>query len=120
VSEVIRESFRSAFEFFEDAFDGIPIPVGDVLESERVTMAGRLEPGCAIDQEERIVDEMFLAEFSQRHLGYCEILGREQSHVEQAGGVRVDCRIQPIALIIHPNHRFVDRDVIRVPPLCRL
>jgi hypothetical protein len=34
VSEVGGEGFSSAFEFFEDAFDGIPIPVGDILESE--------------------------------------------------------------------------------------
>jgi hypothetical protein len=34
VSEVVREGFGSAFQLFKHAFDGIPIPVGDVLESE--------------------------------------------------------------------------------------
>jgi hypothetical protein len=81
VSEVVFEGFGSAFELFEDAFDSIPIPVGDILESERLAVTGRLEPGCAIDQEDRVVDEMFLAEFSQKHLGQRLVPGREQSHV---------------------------------------
>ena len=42
MSEVVCEGFSSAFELFEDAFDGIPIPAGDVLESERLALAGRL------------------------------------------------------------------------------
>jgi hypothetical protein len=69
VSEVVSEGFGSAFQLFKHTFDSIPIPVGDMLESERVAMAGRLQPGCAIDKKDRVVDEMFLAEFREEHLG---------------------------------------------------
>lgn len=60
-SEVIGKGFSSAFRPLEDTFDGISIPVGDVLESERVTMAGCLQPGCAIEQEDRVLYEMFVS-----------------------------------------------------------
>jgi hypothetical protein len=60
------EGFRSAFQLFGDMFDHVLIPVGDILKSERVTMADRLQSGCAIDQEGRVVNEMFLAEFTQK------------------------------------------------------
>ena len=51
VSEVVGEGLSSVFQLFEDAFDSIPIPVGNILESGRVAMAGRLEPRCGIDQK---------------------------------------------------------------------
>jgi len=78
---VVGEGFSSASELFEDAFDGIPIPVGEMLESEREAMVGRLQPGCAIDQKDRVVDEMFLAEYCEDYLGQRLGSGREQSHV---------------------------------------
>jgi hypothetical protein len=64
-------------------FDYISIPTCDVLESEAMTMADRLQP-------RRSIDEMFLAEFFEEHLGYCGGSRREEPH--EAGG---SCRNQP-------------------------
>ena len=49
MSEVVCEGFSSAFQLFEDAFDDISIPIGDVLESERLAVAGRLQLWCGIN-----------------------------------------------------------------------
>jgi hypothetical protein len=55
------ELVSSAFEFFIQAFDGVPIPVGDVLESESVAATGFLEPLSAIDEKHGVGDVVFLA-----------------------------------------------------------
>ena len=85
-------------------------------------MAGCLQPGYAIDQKARVVDEMFLAEFREEHLGQCRGSGREQSHVQQAIRARINRRKQPVALVVHSNYGLINRDVIRVAPSvgCRL
>ena len=114
VAEAVRELFGSSFYFMKDTFDGIPISVGDMLKSESVTVTGRLQPGRAIDQKDRVVDEMFLAEFGEEHLGEGGSSGRVQSDVEQAVGGGIDRRIQPVALVIHLDHGLVNRDVIRI------
>lgn len=43
---------------------------------------------------------MFLTESSQKHPGQRRVSGREESRVEQAMRVGVDCRKQPVALVI--------------------
>lgn len=78
MSEMGCEGLSSAFEFFEEAFDGIPIPMSDVLESEAMSVAGRMQPRCLIDQEGRVIDEMFLLEFCKEHLGQCLSSGRKE------------------------------------------
>jgi len=49
----------------KDTFDGVPISIFFMLESASVTVAGGLQPWCAIDEKGRIVGEMFLAEFEK-------------------------------------------------------
>lgn len=49
-------------------FDSIPIPVCLVLESEAVAMAGCLRPRRSIDEKERVINEMFLTEFTGEYL----------------------------------------------------
>jgi hypothetical protein len=56
VSEVDGELVGSAFEFFIQAFDGVPIRVCFVLESESVAATGFLEPLRPIN-ENHGVDE---------------------------------------------------------------
>jgi hypothetical protein len=59
----------SSFYFSKYTFDSVPIPMCTVLKSEAVAVAGGLQPWCAIDEDGRVVDEMFLAEFRKEHLG---------------------------------------------------
>jgi hypothetical protein len=51
-----------SFQLFENALDGVPILVGDVLESERVTIVCRLQLRCAVNYEHRVGNKMFLAD----------------------------------------------------------
>jgi hypothetical protein len=44
VGEAVGELGGAAFEFSEDAFDSVAIPVCFVLESYVVAVAGRLQP----------------------------------------------------------------------------
>ena len=40
--------------------------------------------------------------------------------MEQTVGVGIDSSVQPISLIVELNHGFIDRNVIRLGPTCRL
>lgn len=117
---MISKRVCAAFDFFEDAFDGVAIPVGDMLESEAEMVTGRLQPRHSIDQKDRVVNEMFFAEFFEKHLGQRGGSSRKQSDVQQAIPRGIDRRVQPVALVIDLNHGFVDRDVIRVFTVCGL
>lgn len=91
-----------------------------MLESEVLAMAGRVQPGRSIDQEERVGDEMFLTEFCEEHLGERLSSGREEPKVQYTVCGRINRGIQPVALVIDLDHDLVDRDVIRVSTLCGL
>jgi len=71
---VIGEDFSSAFQLFEYPLGDISIPVGDVLKSERVARAGRLQPRQSIDKEDHVVDETFLVEFREDISESAEVL----------------------------------------------
>lgn len=114
VSEVACKRVRAAFQRFEDAFDGVAIPVGDMLESEAEVVTGRLQPRRTIDQKDRVAHEMFFVEFFEEHLGQCGGSGRKQSDVQQAVRRGVDRRVQPVALVVDLNHGLVNRAVIQV------
>ena len=40
-----------------------------MLESEPEPVAGGLQPRCAVDEKDRVVEEMFFLEFREEHLG---------------------------------------------------
>jgi hypothetical protein len=88
--------------------------VAIVLESEVVSVKCCLQPRWRIDKKECVVDEMFLAEFRKKDLGYHLISRRRKLHVQQSGRVRIDWGVQPEPFIIQLDHGFVDRDVIRI------
>jgi len=94
--------------------------MGDVLKSEPKMVTGRLQPGRSIDQEDCVVDEMFLAEFFEEHLGDCGGPGWVERDVEQAVGGGIDRRIQPESLAVNLDQSLVDRDVIRASTFSRL
>jgi hypothetical protein len=81
VSEVIRERLSSAFQFFEDAFDGVPILMDDMLEPEAEMVTGRLQSRRTIDRKDHVRNEMFFADLVEEHLGECGGSGREEPDV---------------------------------------
>ena len=92
----------------------------NMLESESMTVAGGLQPGCAIDEEGRVVDEMFLAQFRKEHLGQRQCSRRKQPDVEQAVRGGIDGGVQPVSLVVELDHGFIDRNVIRIRTVCGL
>ncbi len=81
---------------------------------EAVSVERRLQPRCRIDEKERVIDEMFLAEFGKKHLGYCLISRRRELHVQQAVRLGTDRSVQPESFVIELDHGLVNRNVIRV------
>jgi hypothetical protein len=69
VAEVIAELVSTAFYFFENMFDSVPISASDMVKSEAVTMAGCLELWSAIEKKRCVLDLMFLLEFRVKHPG---------------------------------------------------
>ena len=80
-------------------------------------MTGRLQLRRSVDQKESIVDEMFLCEFREVHLGQWGGLGRIKTHLEQAVGVWIDSSVQPVTMIVDQNYGLANGDVIRIVTL---
>lgn len=104
----------SALEFGIETFDGTPIPVRFMLESEAVAPTRFLEPPCAVNEKHDVSDAVFLAQHSEAYLGLPEMLRRSEFGVEELVSTGIDRRVQPVSLVIDLDHSLVDRDVIRV------
>jgi len=80
----------------------------------------RLQPRCRINEKERVIDEMSLAEFGEEHLGNRLISRRREFNVQQAICLRIDRSVQPEPFVIELDHSFVNRNVIRLDTIKRL
>jgi len=92
----------------------------DVLKSEPMAMAGRLQPWRTAHKKDRVLDVMLLTQFREKHRANCISSRRIKPDVEQAVGVGIDGNGQPISLIIELNHDFINYNVIRVSTIRRL
>ena len=77
-------------------------------------MESRLQPRCRIDEKHRVIDEMFLSNFSKKHLSNRLVSRRRELHVEQAVRLGIDRSVQPEAFVIELDHGLVNRNVIRI------
>jgi hypothetical protein len=73
-----------------------------------------LEMLGAIDEKHSGFDIVFLVEFAEEHLGECSGGRRKQPHVQQLIPLWINGSVQPVLLVVDPNHRLVERDVVRV------
>jgi len=103
VSEVIAKLVESVFEPFEDAFDGVTIPVGDVLESEGEIMTDSFQPRCAIDEEDNVINIVFLDEGSQELFRNDGRSCREQLCMSRPVGCGIDGVDESGALVRQPE-----------------
>jgi hypothetical protein len=120
VAKRIQELVCSSFNFSKNTFDGIPIPMCNMLESESMTVTGRLQPRRSVDEKDCVIDERVLTEFSQEHLGQCLCSRGIEPYMEQAVRVGIDGGVQPVSLSIELNHGSINCNVIRVNTVCRL
>jgi len=81
---------------------------------EAVSVKLRVQPRCRVDEKERVLDEMLLAEFSEKYLGNRLISRRRELHMQQAVRLGIDCSVQPEPFVIELDHSLVNRNVIRV------
>jgi hypothetical protein len=113
VTEAVRKRGDSAFEFSKDPFDSIPISVAAHLKWEAGSLECSLEMLGATDEKRGSFDIVFLAEFAEEHLGDCGRGRREQPHVEQLICLRTSGGVQPVLLVVDPNHGLVESGLIR-------
>jgi len=83
-------------------------------------MECRLQPRCRINEKERVIDEMFLAEFREEYLGDSLISRRSELQVQQAIRCRIDDGVQSETLVIQLDHGLINRDMIRISAIKRL
>ena len=90
------------------------------LKSEACSGQRSLEVLSAVDQKHGGFDVVFLAEFTQENLCQGGRRRRKQPNVQQVVRLGVASSVQPILLVVDPNHSLVNRDVIRASTLCGL
>lgn len=120
VAEAVGKLSGLSFYFSKGTFDSIPIPMRDVSESEAESVEGAVEPRASIDEEGGVVHLVFLAEFVEKHPGGDGGSRRKESNVKQVIRVGIDGGEQPELLVVDPNHRLVDRDLIWRSSICGL
>jgi hypothetical protein len=81
--------------------------VAFILKSEASSVERGLEVGCAIDEKQTPFDIVFLPEFPEENLRQRRCIRREEPHMKQVIRRWIDGGVQPILLVINPNHRFV-------------
>jgi len=74
----------------------------------------------AINEKHSVVNVVFLAKFGKKRMSENLRRGRPQLCMEQFVRFWIDSSVQPIFLVVELDHSFVDRNVIRRPPLFRL
>jgi hypothetical protein len=90
------------------------------LKSEAESLQRGVEMGRSIDEERGLLDLLFLAEFAEKQHGELCSPGLKQPDSKEFVRVGIDSGVQPVALIVDSNHRFVQRDLIRGSVACRL
>lgn len=74
-----------------------------------------------IDEECRLLDPLFLAEFAGKQR--CELLSTclKQPNLEEFVRIRIDDGVQPVSLVVDSNHHLVECDLIEgaLPVGCR-
>lgn len=83
-----------------------------MLESESMAVASGPQPRYTIDEEDRVVDEMFFEEFRKENLGKC--FGSRRKYVDVKRAVRdgIDSNKQLVSLIVELDHSLIDHDAI--------
>jgi hypothetical protein len=114
VTEAVFELVGSALYLSEYPFDAVAIPVRFVAESQPVMVTGGFEPRRTINEEECVVDEMFLPKIRDEHLRKRSRSRRKQPDGRQAVRCRVDDGVQSVLSVGELDHGLVDGDVIRV------
>jgi len=74
VAERICKRIYSVFYLMKDAFSTVPISVAGYLKSEPESFQRGFERVRSIDEERRLLDLLFLAEFAQERCGALRIL----------------------------------------------
>jgi len=97
----------------EDTFDNIPISVATHLKSEPESRQRRLEVVSVVDQNRRVGDRHTLLQFPQEQHDKLRRSGRKEPNVEGFVRLGIDGGVQPATFIIHPDHRLLNRDVVR-------
>ena len=87
-----------------------------VSEIEVMSSTGSLEWSCAINENDRVIYVVFLAEICEKLICDRIVSCRLKLCVKQIVRFRIDSSVQPILFIVKSNHRLINRNVIRASP----
>lgn len=102
----------TTFQFLKDTFDGIPIPMGDVLELEPVLEECSFEPLVHHQPGTQQFRRDVSAELRQELIVKTIVLAVPGPEMQEFVGFRSDASVQPVPFVIELNYGFVECDVI--------
>jgi len=108
-----------SFYLSKDTFNSIPISIVSYLKSEAESLQRGGEMVCSVDEENRVLDLLFVAEFTEKQDGELRDPGLKQPDVKEIVGLWIDGGVRPVAFVVDPNHCFIHRDLIRKAIACR-
>ncbi len=86
-----------------------------VSKIEAVFATGSLKWNCAINENDRVIDIVFVMKFCEKLICYNVCSCRFKLCMWKIVRVSVDSSVQPIVFIVELNHSLVNRNVIRAP-----
>ena len=90
------------------------------LKSEPEQLQCSLEIVRSIDEKGRLLDLLFVSKFTKKQHGEVRSSRLKQPYMEEFIRCGIDGSAQPVSFVVDPNHRLVDRDLIRSPVASRL
>ncbi len=84
-----------------------------ISEIEAVSVTCFFQRGGVVNEKHGVVDVVFLAEFTEEHLGESVRSRRFKLRMEQFVRIGIDGGVQPVLPVVDPDHGFVDCNVIR-------
>jgi hypothetical protein len=94
--------------------------VATYLKSESSSGKRSLEVFRAVDEKYGGFDIVLSTQFAQENFCEGRCSRRKEPDVKQFVRLRIGSSVQPELLIVDPNHRFVERDLIQRFPRRRL
>ncbi len=73
-----------------------------------------LEPIRIINEKQRVVDIVFLTKLSEKYLSECSRIRGKEPNMKEVVCSWIDCSVQPILLVIDPDHALINRNVLGI------
>ena len=111
--ETICKRWCSSFYFPKDAFDGIPIPVRNHLESIAIFVKDSYQVVGIINEKFDIIELVLAVQLGKKPSRYLFRCRRKQPELQYFVCLRIDSTTQPVVVAVDADHFLVNRELIR-------